>query len=138
MMKIKVNKVFGAGLIASALLLGATGAFAAPPPPPPPGVVLAPGTAICPRCDGHRRVPSGFLGWKSKRCPNCKGTGVVALRHHHRPAPPPPPRARKPAPPPRPHARKPAPPPKPHAGRPVQKGPSPGNNRPGPKKPGRR
>ncbi len=136
----KINKVFSAGLIVGAVLFGATNVFAqfaqpyAPQPPPPPGVMLAPGTAVCPRCQGYRRVPSGFLGLKDKRCPECRGTGVVMLRGHHH-APPPPPKA---------HHRKPAPPPPPKAkygpghGKKGHHVKGPGKGPGGPKKPGRR
>ncbi len=92
----RFSKLFGFGLVVGSLVFGASDALARPHLPPPP-----PGMVICPRCDGHRRVPSGFLGWKEKRCPECRGTGAVARRHHHKPAPPPP-RAHKPAPPPPP------------------------------------
>ena len=65
-------------------------------PPPPPGVHLTPGMVWCPRCGGHGRVPSGFLGLNDKRCPECKGYRMLAVRHHHPvavPPPPPPPKA---------------------------------------------
>ena len=68
-------------------------------PPPPPGMVLAPGMAWCPRCGGHGRVPSGFLGLNDKRCPECKGYRMVRVlppppptpvhHHHAKPVPPP-------------------------------------------------
>lgn len=71
-------------------------------PPPPPGMVLTPGMAWCPRCGGHGRVPSGFLGWHDKRCPECKGFRMVRVlpppppppppvHHHHHAKPVPPP-----------------------------------------------
>lgn len=67
------------GLVCAAALLGTSEAFADPPPPPPPsGVALPPGYNWCPRCGGHGRVASGFLGWKSKKCPDCRGTGMMA------------------------------------------------------------
>ena len=60
-------------------------------PPPPPGVHLMPGMVWCPRCGGHGRVPSGFLGLNDKRCPECKGYRMVAIRGHHHPVVVPPP-----------------------------------------------
>ncbi|MGN0845793.1 MAG: hypothetical protein ACI4RA_00220 [Kiritimatiellia bacterium] len=97
----KIERLSCIRLVVGAVMLGVAGAFAYPPPPPPPPppgrVMLPPGTVVCPRCEGFRRVPSGFLGWKEKRCPECKGTGVVVLRgHHHRQPPPPPPKHHRP------------------------------------------
>ena len=60
-------------------------------PPLPPGARPAHGMMWCPRCHGRRRVPSGFLGWTSKPCPDCRATGMVRL-----PPPPPPPPAVRP------------------------------------------
>ena len=74
---------------------------AAMPPPPPPGMQLAPGMVWCPRCGGHGRVPSGFLGLNDKRCPECKGYRMVRMHHHHG-APVPPPARPTPPPPARP------------------------------------
>lgn len=77
-MKVCKSVIFG--IVACALVLGVTSVTAAPPPPPP-GMHLAPGMTWCPRCGGHGRVPSGFLGWSDKRCPECKGYRMVRLRH---------------------------------------------------------
>ena len=94
----KSFKMFVMGGIVSALLFGA-GSASAMPPPPPPGVQLMPCMVWCHRCGGHGRVPSGFLGWNDKRCPECKGYRMLAVRGHHhhaqpvRPMPPPPPPA---------------------------------------------
>ena len=93
-MKLGNKVVFGVFL--GALLFGAAGVMAAPPPPPP-GMHLAPGMVWCPRCGGHGRVPSGFLGLNDKRCPECKGYRMLAVHGHHQhpvavpPSPPPPP-----------------------------------------------
>lgn len=117
----KLNKICLMGLIAGVAMLGTSTAVAVPPPPPH-GVVLAPNMVWCPRCGGWGRVPSGLFGWKDKRCPECKGVGMVRPawyrppapvvvppppHHHHkdvRPVPPPPPpkhhKAVRPVPPP--------------------------------------
>lgn len=117
----KINRMAFIGLVAGAFAFGAM-SVAAVPPPPPPGMHLAPGMAWCPRCGGCGRVPSGFLGLKEKRCPECKGHGMVTLRPVPPPPPPPPPKhVHHPAPHPAPHA---APPPK-HAPKPVKHGPGP-------------
>lgn len=111
----KIARLSLMGLVCATALLGTSEAFAnPPPPPPPPGVALPPGYNWCPRCGGHGRVASGFLGWKSKKCPDCRGTGMMA-----------PPMAMPP--PPRPHA----------GGAPHPGGPRPGAHRPAPP-PGRR
>lgn len=80
------------GAIACAFAFASMSAQAVPPPPPP-GVHLMPGMVWCPRCGGHGRVPSGFLGLNDKRCPECKGYRMLAVRGHHHPVavPPPPP-----------------------------------------------
>lgn len=85
----KSFKMFVMGGIVSALLFGA-GSASAMPPPPPPGVQLMPGMVWCHRCGGHGRVPSGFLGWNDKRCPECKGRGMLMVRTMPPPPPPPP------------------------------------------------
>lgn len=87
-MKLGNKAVFA--IFLGTLLFGATGVLAAPPPPPP-GMHLAPGMVWCPRCGGHGRVPSGFLGLNDKRCPECKGYRMLAVhgRHHAAPVPPP-------------------------------------------------
>lgn len=87
----KLNRRTFAFLIAGALSLGAADVFGGVPPLPPSAQPPA-GYAWCPRCEGRRHVPSGFLGWTSKPCPNCKGTGMIQLpppqhHHHHKPAP---------------------------------------------------
>lgn len=133
----KIQSLCAAGLVAGAMFLGATPSFAYPPPPPHHGMV-APGMMVCPRCDGYRRVPSGFLGWKDKRCPECDGTGVVRVRGHRTP-PPPPPHVHKPAPPK--HHAKPVPPPKHHAKpapKPAPRPVTPPRGKPMPKKHGTR
>ena len=98
-----------AKIVALSAFIGALVFAAAPsmavPPPPPPGVHLMPGMVWCPRCGGHGRVPSGFLGWHDKRCPECRGAGMLQVRPV-RPMPPPP-AAHHPAP--APHHAKPAP-----------------------------
>ena len=104
----KINKYGLMGLVAGALVFGATTGVMAVPPPPPPGVQLMPGMMWCPRCGGNGRVPSGFMGWHDKRCPECKGRGMLMVRPapppppppavHHHPAPPPPAAHRQPAP----------------------------------------
>ena len=95
----KLNRRTFAFLIAGALSLCAADAFCGVPPLPP-GARPHPGWAWCPRCEGRRYVPSGFLGWTSKTCPKCNGYGMVRLppppppppvvkppHHHHHPAP---------------------------------------------------
>ena len=94
--------------VVGALVLAAVPSAAMPPPPP--GMQLAPGMVWCPRCGGHGRVPSGFLGLNDKRCPECKGCRMVRM-HHHRGAPVPPPRHARPEPPPPPARPVPQPPP---------------------------
>ena len=94
----KLSKIVALGAIVGALVFAAAPAVANPPPPPP-GVHLTPGMAWCPRCGGHGRVPSGFLGWHDKRCPECRGAGMLQVRpvrpmpppaaHHHNSAPAP-------------------------------------------------
>lgn len=88
----KLNRRTFAFLMAGALSLCAADAFGGIRPLPP-GAQPYPGWAWCPRCEGRRHVPSGFLGWTSKPCPNCRGTGMIQLP----PPPPPPPPAPKPA-----------------------------------------
>ena len=115
----KINRRTFAFLMAGALSLCAADAFGGIRPLPP-GAQPYPGWAWCPRCEGRRYVPSGFLGWTSKTCPKCDGYGMVRL-----PPPPPPP------PPPKPvihhkkhhhhqpalhPVKKPAPPPPSHKG----------------------
>lgn len=105
----KLDRRAFAILVVGALSLCAIDAFAGVPPLPP-GARPPAGYGWCPRCEGRRYVPSGFLGWTSKVCPNCRGTGMIAL-----PPPPPPP------PPPKPvvvphHHHKPAPVAHPHHG----------------------
>ena len=85
-------------------------------PPPPPGVHLQPGMVWCPRCGGHGRVPSGFLGLNDKRCPECKGYRMLAVHGHHHPVAVPPTKAHHHAEPVRP-----MPPPPPPA--PARRGP---------------
>ena len=110
----KFDKACLVGLIAAAAMFGTSNVIAVAPPPPH-RVVLAPHLVWCPRCGGWGRVPSGFLGWKDKRCPECKGAGMMypawyrppPHHHHHkdvRPVPPPPKhhKAVRPVPPPRP------------------------------------
>ena len=115
----KLSKIVALGAIVGALVFAAAPAVAVPPPPPP-GVHLMPGMVWCPRCGGHGRVPSGFLGWNDKRCPECKGQRMVRVR----PLPPPPPAVHHnhhhPAPAPQ-HNAKPLPPP--------HKGPQPAHRR---------
>lgn len=117
-MKFTKSAVLGA--IVGALVFASAPSMAVPPPPPP-GMVLAPGMTWCPRCGGHGRVPSGFLGWNDKRCPECKGYRMVRMLP---PPPPPPPPVHhhhaKPVPSPHHHA-KPAPHPMPPA-RPAPRG----------------
>ena len=81
----KLNRRSFAFLIAGALSLCAADAFGGIPPLPP-GARPLPGWAWCPRCEGRRYVPSGFLGWTSKPCPKCDAYGMIRL-----PPPPPPP-----------------------------------------------
>ncbi len=112
----KINRRTFAFLMAGALSLYAADAFGGIRPLPP-GAQPYPGWAWCPRCEGRRYVPSGFLGWTSKTCPKCDGYGMVRLppppppppppkpvihhkKHHHQPAPHP---VKKPAPPPPSH-----------------------------------
>lgn len=112
----KINRRTFAFLMAGALSLCAADAFGGIRPLPP-GAQPYPGWAWCPRCEGRRYVPSGFLGWTSKTCPKCDGYGMVRLppppppppppkpvihhkKHHHQPAPHP---VKKPAPPPPSH-----------------------------------
>ena len=112
----KINRRTFAFLMAGALSLCAADAFGGIRPLPP-GAQPYPGWAWCPRCEGRRYVPSGFLGWTSKTCPKCDGYGMVRLpppppppppkpvihhkkHHHHQPAPHP---VKKPAPPPPSH-----------------------------------
>ena len=94
----KLNRRTFALLAAGVLSLGAADAFGGVPPLPP-GARPPAGWAWCPRCEGRRHVPSGFLGWTSKPCPQCNATGMVKLpppptpvvvpppagkpRHHH-------------------------------------------------------
>ena len=101
----KLNRRTFALLIAGALSLCAAEAFGGVPPLPP-GARPPAGWAWCPRCEGRRHVPSGFLGWTSKPCPNCNGSGMVKL-----PPPPPPPKPVVVVPPPQHHQHhhKPAP-----------------------------
>ena len=110
----KLNRRSFALLVAGALSICAADAFGGVPPLPP-GAQPHPGMAWCPRCEGRRYVPSGFLGWTSKVCPQCRGTGMVALPH-----PPPPPVVK-----PHPHHHPPAPAVHPHPGKPHH------NNKPG-------
>lgn len=81
----KINRRTFAFLMAGVLSLCAVGAFGGirqlPPGARPPA-----GYGWCPRCEGCRYVPSGFLGWTSKPCPDCHATGLVLI-----PPPPPPP-----------------------------------------------
>ena len=101
----KLNRRTFAFLVAGALSLCAAEAFGGVPPLPP-GARPPAGWAWCPRCEGRRHVPSGFLGWTSKPCPNCNGSGMVKL-----PPPPPPPKPVVVVPPPQHHQHhhKPAP-----------------------------
>ena len=101
----KLNRRTFALLVAGALSLCAAEAFGGVPPLPP-GARPPAGWAWCPRCEGRRHVPSGFLGWTSKPCPNCNGSGMVKL-----PPPPPPPKPVVVVPPPQHHQHhhKPAP-----------------------------
>ena len=100
----KLNRRTFALLVAGALSLCAAEAFGGVPPLPP-GARPPAGWAWCPRCEGRRYVPSGFLGWTSKPCPNCNGYGMVKL-----PPPPPPPKPVVVVPPPQhPHPHQPAP-----------------------------
>ena len=111
-----LNRRTFAFVIAGLLTLGAVDSFGGIRPLPP-GAQPYPGWAWCPRCEGRRYVPSGFLGWTSKTCPKCDGYGMVRLppppppppppkpvihhkKHHHQPAPHP---VKKPAPPPPSH-----------------------------------
>lgn len=90
-----MNGFYKAGAVCAlcaAAAFGVSDAAFAAPPPPPPGVQLQPGQMWCPRCGGHGRVASGWLGWSSKRCPECRGTGMIVQGpggHHGggRPAP---------------------------------------------------
>ena len=82
----KLNRRTFALLFAGVLSLCAADAFGGVPPLPP-GARPPAGWAWCSRCEGRRYVPSGFLGWTSKPCPNCNGYGMVKL-----PPPPPPPK----------------------------------------------
>ena len=120
----KLNRRSFAFLIAGALSLCAADAFGGIPPLPP-GARPLPGWAWCPRCEGRRYVPSGFLGWTSKPCPKCDAYGMIRLppppppppppkpvvyhkKHHHQPAhhqPPPAPRKTQPKPQPPPPQR---------------------------------
>ena len=121
----KFDKACLVGLIAAAAMFGTSNVIAVAPPPPH-GVVLAPHMVWCPRCGGWGRVPSGFLGWKDKRCPECKGAGMMYPAWYRPPAPivaPPPPHhhhhkdVRPVPPPPRHHHHKdvrPVPPPPKH------------------------
>ena len=106
----KFDKACLMGLVAAVAVFGTSNVIAVAPPPPQ-GVVLAPNMVWCPRCGGWGRVPSGLFGWKDKRCPECKGVGMVhpvwyrppvpvvvppPPHHHHkdvRPVPPPPKKA---------------------------------------------
>lgn len=146
----KFDKACLMGLVAAAAMFGTSNVIAVAPPPPH-GVVLAPHMVWCPRCGGWGRVPSGFLGWKDKRCPECKGAGMMYPAWYRPPAPvvaPPPPHhhhhhhkdVRPVPPPPRHHHHKdvrPVPPPKHHKAvrpvpppRPPKKG---GHRGPGPR-----
>lgn len=87
----KIRRTGFLGLVACAMAFGAASVFAQPPP----HHMLPPGMVVCPRCDGARRVPSGFLGLKEKRCPECKGDGFVRMRGYRPPMPPPPPPPKK-------------------------------------------
>ena len=93
--------------------------------PLPPGARPPAGYGWCPRCEGRRYVPSGFLGWTSKPCPECHATGMIQI------APPPPP----PPPPPKPvvHHHKPH-----HQPAHQQPGPGTHHNQPRPGQPPRR
>lgn len=98
----KLNRRTFAFLMAGVLSLCAADAFGGVPPLPP-GAQPPAGWAWCPRCEGRRYVPSGFLGWTSKPCPKCNATGMIQLpppppppppvvippkkHHHHQPAP---------------------------------------------------
>jgi len=82
----RIDKVCLMGLIAAAAMFGSTNVIAVAPPPPQ-GVVLAPNMVWCPRCGGWGRVPSGFMGLKDKRCPECKGHGMVRPAWYRPPAP---------------------------------------------------
>ena len=110
----KFTKSVILSVFVGALVFAAAPSMAVPPPPPP-GVQLMPGMVWCHRCGGHGRVPSGFLGWNDKRCPECKGVGMLRVR----PLPPPPP-------PPAAHHHHPGPEPR-HPGKPVP--PSPAHRR---------
>ncbi len=133
----KIDRFVKVGLVIGSMMLGSMGAYAYPGQycPPPPGVVVPHGMTTCPRCQGYRRVPSGFLGLKDKRCPECKGAGFIHLRGYHHAPPPPPPKVHhhKPAPPPPPHAKR-----GPSHGKKVPHGKGPGKGHSGPKKPSRR
>ena len=108
----KLNRRTFALLIAGALSLGAADAFGGVPVLPP-GAQPPAGYAWCPRCEGRRHVPSGFLGWTSKPCPNCNATGMIKLPPPPPPKPvvvtPPPPKPVVVTPPPQQHHHKPAP-----------------------------
>lgn len=82
----RIDKICLMGLIAAVAMFGSTNVIAVAPPPPQ-GVPLAPNMAWCPRCGGWGRVPSGFLGWKDKRCPECRGRGMVYPAWYKPPAP---------------------------------------------------
>ena len=86
----KLDRRTFAFLIAGVLSLCATDAFCGIRPLPP-GARPPAGWAWCPRCEGRRYVPSGFLGWTSKPCPKCDAYGMVRL-----PPPPPPPIVKQP------------------------------------------
>lgn len=98
----KLNRRTFAFLMVGVLSLCTANVFGGVRPLPPGARPLA-GYGWCPRCEGRCYVPSGFLGWTSKPCPNCHATGMIRVvpppppppppkpvvypKHHHHPAP---------------------------------------------------